>query len=995
MSTFVQLEVSLQRKGQALLEAQEALEKERERCSVIEEDHQRQLASLSDELTSKKCQYEELVNGLKSDLGDLGRENVVLEGECSNLRKQVGELRGKLADHEQNFKEMKAKISDWVNESQIGRSQAEQDAAERLQQAMESLRQEQVLHSWTKESFAEEKHSLQSQLVAAQKKCEDLTTASAELQGKTDELMAEVSQLKEQLQFVSQDKEEAAEQHLAEVGRLKALVDAATILQSENDKLTQQLQSLSEQLTTERRRLAEVQEEHSVEVQALQEEMDRVQGDLVAAKTRAEETQQRFAALEGEMDDLRQLKKDEVGELTARVAELEGQAEAQQSELSLSQQENVELERSLGELEASQEKHMHAMEASVSKLSARVEELEAELEVGRVRFEGVEEELKEATVERDLLQGELAELKDRMAADVLHQKQLMDEQSSFAADLKSHRAELQREREHLKGQVTQANTALEEARSRLERAESGRDECAAKVSMMKVELDEVHSKMAILSEQHQLEVSKVRQEQCHLQKDLSQALGELASLREHHKVALEELQEEGQKLRVAMAQEWSTERSNLQDEIRDLQSALEGAGRKVCELDSQLAEERAHCSSLVEAGTSSVTEKERVFAEKVVSMQEEIDNLRSTVEGKQAELVELRSLLEEERESKDAALQEVGKQLARAREAYQESELRLASSEQQRESREAELRQQLIDIKASLSDQAKNIEGQFTEKIATLERDLLDTKKLLSEKTKALHELAHSGGVKEEEWHRTMDLLSQQVDRLTVEVKEQYSYVTQLRETLAEQVAEKEMIQAELDQLRLVASAGGDESKQDEIDCLKQRMADREAEFHKELRKKQSMLHTMELSLNAKEDLLSESCDSVFSLRSQVEELQGRLTPEPLENDSTDGPGQSVSAEVRRLSVELQRERRRSVDLQVQVVELKEVREKEQEGNASQVTQVKTEGEESTGEVVTELQKKLSASEATISELSCDLESFKTALLEREDGYEERLQGYR
>ena len=891
---FVQLENGLQRKGQALLEAQEALERERERLSAVEEDHQCQLASLSDELTGKTSEYEELVNALKRDLGNLGRENLALENKCSTLQKQVEEQRCKLTEHEQNFKEMTDQISHWMKESQAGHSQAERDTVERLHQAMESLRQEQVLHNWTKESFAEERLSLQSQ-------CRELTAACAELQSKTDQLMAEAGQLKEQLQFVSQDKMEAEKQHTAEVKRLQALVDAATILQTENDELIQKFEFLSDQLATAHRQLAEV-DRHSVETHALQEEVDRVQSDLVAAKTHAEELQRQFAALEGEMDALRQLKEDEVGSLNSRVSELEELVEAREGELSLSQRENVELKQSLGE------------------------------------------KLRQAAVERDHLRGELAELKERMAAsDVLHQKQLMDERSSFAADLTGHRAELQRERKHLEEEITQANADLEETRSRLEWAEGARDECAAQLSAMKAQLDEVSSKMAGLSKQHEVEVSQLTQKQGHLQ------------------------------------QEWGIERRSLQEHITLLQTDLEGARRQVCELESQLAE-----------GTA-LTERERVFAEKVASLQEEIDKLMSTIEHKQAELVELQSMMEEVREKKDAALQEVGEQLSRAREARRESELRLASSEQQRESREAELRQQLADVEASFSDQVKNMEGMFSEKIATLEKDLMDTKKQLSEKSRAMCELEQSAGEKEKEWHQTMDVLGRQVDQLTVEVKEQYSYVAQLRATLAEQAAEKEMIQAELDRLQLAVGAGGSDAQQDEIDHLKQHLA----EVTEELRKKQSMLHSMELSLDVKEDLLSESCDSMSSLRSQVEELQGRLTPEPLDLDSTDGTGQWVSTEVRRLSAELQRERRRSVDLQVKVLEHRQAREEGQEGATCSGTQVTTEGEASTGRLVAELQKKLSASEVTISELSCDLESFKTALLERDEGYEERVQGYR
>ena len=993
----MQLEAGLERRSRDLLEAQETLEKERERCSSMEEDHQRQLASLSDELTSSKGVYEELVNALKHDLGNLGRENVALEEECSKLQKQVVEQKGKVAEHEQTFKDMKAEISEWMKESQASRTQAEQDGAERVQQAMESLEQERVLHNSTKESFAEERRSLQSQLATAQKQCEDLTTACVELQRRVDQSMAEVTQLKEQVKFVSQDKEEAAEQHAAETDRLKALADAATILQSENSTQIQKLQSLTDQLDAAHRRLTEVQEGHRAEVRGLQEEVDQLQGDLLVAETRADEVQQRVAALEEELDVVRQLKEDEVGELSARVTELEGMVEAQEKELSMSQQENVELERSLGELEANRESQMDAMEANVSKLSARVEELEAELEMGNVRLsslEGVETELREATAEHDRLQSELAELKDRVArADELHQKELLDKQSTFAADLKGHRAELQREREYLQGQVTQANSALEEARSRLEQAESGKSECQLKLSMMKVELEELHSKMAALSEQHQVEVDKVMEERGQLEQDLSQALGEVNSLREQHKVAMEELREEEQRVRESMAQQWSTERSSLQGKMSELQSNLDGARTKVCELNVRLAEETARYSDLVEVNSSSASEKERLFAEKVVSMQQEIDNLMTTVKGQQAEVVELQSLLEDERQRKDAALLEADEQLASARAACREGELKLASSEQQREAQEAELRQQLADRETSLSSQVKNIEGQLSERIAALERDLASSEKVVSEKSKALQELAHSAGVKEEEWHQTMDVLGQQVDRLTVEVKEQSSYVSQLRATLAEQVAEKERIQSELNHLRL--SAGEKESESDEVGQLKRQMAEMEAEFHEELRKKQSMLHTMELSLNAKEDLLSESCDSVFSLRAQVEDLQGRLTPEPLEMDSTDGPGQWATAEVKRLSTELKHERRRSVDLQVQMAEMKHTMDEEHEGSVSRVTPVQTEGKESTGEAVTELKKKLSASEVTISELSCDLESFKSALLERDEGYEERLKGYR
>ena len=991
---FVQLELSVQRKGQALLDAQEALEKERERFSVMEGNHQRQMASLSDEFQCKKGEYEELVNALKSDLGNLGRENSSLEGKCSTLQKQVEEQQVKLADHKQNFKEMTAKISEWMEDSRVGHSQAEQDAAERLQQAMESLRQEQVLHNWTKESFAEERQSLQSQLAEAQNQCRDLTTASAELQGKMGQLKAEVGQLKEQLQLVSQDKEEAAEQHAAEVDRLRALVDAATILQSENGKLMQQVQSLSDQLDTAHRQLEEVQEKHSVEMQLLQEELVQVQGELTAAQTHADDVQRQFGALEDKMAALRKLKDDEMDRLKTRVTELEGLSEAREGELSLSQRENVDLKQSLGELEASREKQMHTMEANVSKLSARVEELEAELELGRAHLSscvGMEEVLKEATVERDHLRGQLAELKDKMAAtDELHQKQLMDGKSSSAADIQAHRAELQRERERLEGQVTQANTALEETRSRLEQAEGARDECAAKLSLMKVKLEEASSNMASLSEQHQLQVARMTQEQDHLRQGLNHSQGELTSVKEQHKMAVEE----GQRERAAMTQEWGVERSGLQEEMAHLQSALEGASGKVCELESQLAAEAARYNSLVETSNSSGTEREREFAEKVASMQKEIDSLVNAIEGKKAELVELQSTLEEERERKDAALCDVSEQLSKAREALGESELRMASSSQQWASREAALRQQLADQEASLLDQAKHTESIFAERIATLGKDHLYTEKLLSEKSKSLVELERSAREKEEEWHQTMDVLGQQVDRLTVEVKEQSSYVTLLKTTLAEQAAEKDLLQAELERLRAVVGAGGSDSKKDEIDYLKQHLAEREAELNEELRKKQSMLHSMQLSLNAKEDLLSESCDSMFSLRSQVEELQGRLTPEPLDTDSTDGTGQQVLAEVSRLSAELQRERRRSVDLQVQLVELREVREEEQEGPTPS-TQMKTEGGGTKGELVAELQQKLSESEATILELSCDLQSFKTALLEREEGYEERLQSCR
>ena len=966
---------------------------------AMSEDHQLsleykdQIQCLHDELREEQEGHREEVDNLKNELKSALQKNAQLKEECLALEETISDQKEKLRKSEVTFKEMTGEIQKWMQDSQLnlGRPREEnlkvlEETKRQLEEAVSELEHEKELHRRSEVLLEEDKQSLKRELVQSEEKCKNLDEACTNLKMEVDSFMEEVSELKRQLDFLTQSKAEAAEQYEAEIDRYRAMSDAASILQKENQMLHQQVVELTQQVEDASRKVEQVHVSQEEELKKLQDEQESLMSKLLRAETDLNEKSQKLKQLQEEKEALCVGKDEEIQELKQRVSELETQMDKEEIELNESQKENLKLESSLGRLESDYEKQKITFEAKssawkedVRRLTSKVSELESEMEEQKAEsastIADLESQLSKSLAEKYSIEQDLLSLRAELkTTEEQFQEERVKLEEDQSKELKSQRDAFDQERLDLQDQLKNSSSKLQEA--------------FAEVSDMKRSLSEEKMRYDSLLSANKLTISEKEQ----------MFADKMAALQ--HKIEMlsgkiEEQDQEVSRLETCITEEKQQSKEQESKWLKKESEYLTATAQLKARLDDVTKQQEDDMNSF----KLSLLQLEKQLTDK----ESEVEKLSKLREESDDDLRCVQEELKRTAEELKVAKTEGQSAVARLEAVWESRACESDTSRAEYQSQLASTKEQVSSLTLQLSESVPASEAtEYVDRIAKLTDQLKDKEDSLTAKTNTVAELTKELKDKEEEWHQIMDTLGAQVDKMSMEVKQQSSYVVNLRKELAEERSNNSVLLQEMEAMKTLVEEGESEKEtREELNSLRSTMAQRESELQDEIRKKQSLIHTLEMSVEAKEDIISEKQRKIVELSSRVESLEGEMMPDlpGLEDSPLPSP-----VNVGSLAKELHKERRLSQELLQQIDNLQasysSALDREQHSSSivaeleSELSMLK-EKEDSSNSLVRDLRQKLALSEATIGELSSDLESFRTTLEERDEGYEERVENYR
>ena len=924
-----------------LKEMRTGLSQEQDRCGIMGKDYQSQIQLLQAQLKQAIQIHEGEVKTIKVELEASQKKMAELLKERNYLEEKVQRQNEKLLESENSFKEMKSQIAAWMKDSTASFSHPSQPDEGILVELDETKNQ----LSRTLVELGEER---KLNHIAAM----NLENLKVELQ-QSQERYDEISQLKDQLE-ASATRTRVMDE---ELNRLRILQAAGNILQSGNRDQQSLMERHSKQIAEAKLQLQHQQKEHSREVSELYKELEDIQNQLSGAETKYNELELKFTNFQDDQDEIISAKDEEIQELNSRLLELESQLDTQESELAQKQNENIDLERSLGELETTFENEKSALEqecgslkdqlAEIATLREEVSELSSKLEKAKEELRCTKEEadaqtenlefeeaLVSAKKENELLLAKWKETKEQLASTQ------EEYQTSTSLLIKKQEASLKQLQENFEAEKSRTMTLQEQLNEvqalldkKLEQADQLQQALASEKDMAKQHFQEMQI----------------------LQKKLDETVDEQKSLRRNCENEVASLEAKVEALESNKAQ-WLTSRTEFESKIVLLEKSLASATAN--------SEEARHLESemdLLKGQLRSTTEESKMMTE---AKDKEIDQYKAKLNEATIRNCNLQEEFEKVSSEHRKSAKEMEDILQAKRREWLTKEEQLLKKVQSKEEDMLALQQKLSSF-PSLED--LQVEQKRVEE---LEKELQQNDQLLREKNTTLSEMAQETAAKEQEWHATMEELAKQADNLSAEIRAQYGFVDRLKKEQAERETEN------LDLQKMVRKA------QDEMEATSRELALKDLEFSEQLRAKQSKLRNLELSLDAKEDLIEELQGTIKFLRSQFEDA---------ENDS--------AVEKHKLSEELSRERRLSSELQNQLEKKKEetislTRQSVDSSSRLQTLESELKEMKEKNALVDSLRDDLSKSKSTISELSADLESFKATLEERDQGYDERVRSY-
>ena len=777
-------------------------------------------------LTERGFDVAVLENGIDAyapadDVDDDGMQSADAFGEDVAVREQIAEAEQRARELEQKLKEAEAlkREQDSERQQQMQQVSVAVDMARR--KLLESEAQKQEALSAKQEAYAE---------------MERLTGSLEEVQSERTSLrerMAEIEGLDKKLQA----RLEKAEREI--IGERDRAESAAASLED----LSQRLSDVLEQRELER-------EQHARERGELIEDVTGLQMDLEQAQLDLEE-------LKGHFDDDR---------ATWAASEEERKATAQR--LLEMETANRTLQAERDGLLAEQEHAQLAQRAEMAKAEETRQLLAAELEQAQAGAEELAQRIAQAESALQERDGELAQLREQVAA--LEQARLQT-QDATEAELAAVRSA--------------GEQSLAEARQALDGAVAERERLLGEQATLQARLDDERMAAASSNEQQAARIS-----------DLERQLEQLRAEAGH---AAADQQQANDEMRSTLEVE---QQQHARDaaELAALQQAHAALQQDRDELQAQLASGDANAHAAVEQGQQRVAELEQVLAELRETSQAAASTSQQAIQQLQAELDQAAARAESAEQQLQQVTEQAGRQQSEQERAWESQVEELKALQQAAEQRVGELEQALMEqqdamrsSEAAHDQAAQQLQAEFDQAVARVDA-------AEQQLQQATEQAGQHQSEQEQAWQARVD--EAQASRQVAEQR-----VVELEQALDEMRAAASVDAGERDRLVAENRQALEEAEQRIVDLERRIDDDREASTTRLAETEQALQDAQRELADAQAAVAAGSDD----LQLELEML--RSANEHLESQLAESTAQAVD------DAELQRTRDSVTDLQQQM----------------------------------------------------------------------------
>ncbi|KAM9346865.1 GRIP and coiled-coil domain-containing protein 2 [Symphorus nematophorus] len=657
---------------------------------------------------------------LRAALEELQAQSTMLQDELTLLSNVKGELEAELERTKEEFQMEREELEFKINELQMNRESAPNDAAVTLDPDQEEVQEQSEAHKDAEETLpTEPKESAitpgdQSDAEELKAQCEVLTrerdsalaecqhmrdilqSVETELGEKTKDFVLQYKAMKEQGANTVRELQEQVEQLSQErsqlLERLREVTEEKDSLMKNVQDLTlkfevstgedQKLQSSVEKLKKQNEEiLSQLQmkeiltQELNERVNMLTEEQDKVLSQL---QHREEEMQKLNDERAKEIEQLLEEKEKELllcrGEKDKEMLSLKKEKEDEVQQLK-EEKEKIE-ERLKEELDRRQE--------TVSALEQNIKELSTEKTELYQKLEEASSELSKAQETRELLGSKLAAVEVQLEQETSEKTKLEAKLNSLTEEAEQARTAVRALEENQSEVLRNSSEEVEELRARVDELEKER-------SLLKSSLEEAQGVMALEEAQKELQarITELEQERNMLRNNLEEVVKDTEGLQkdlEDMKSVNERINEENKKLQahISLVTEEKEEKEKGEME-RDMEKERGELKEQLSEKDSLISQLRSEMAALQESAAQSA----------------------STEGSTASEMTEKIALLEKEHKDKDEKMNKIKAVAIKAKKELDISKKEVATLKEEVESLKAEREK----VNSSMKDIIHGAEG--------------------------------------------------------------------------------------------------------------------------------------------------------------------------------------------------------------------------------------------------------------------------------------------
>uniref|UniRef100_A0A8W8HVE9 GRIP domain-containing protein n=1 Tax=Magallana gigas TaxID=29159 RepID=A0A8W8HVE9_MAGGI len=743
--------------------------------------------TLSEEKQRGKQDEEEKVDEGEDDwntaeISELSSKNSELE---SRLKEQM-------SSHDRDVEEFETLKADWMSEKEaleealfeLREKLKERETTfnvleaqkEKLENELSALKLD--LESGNKDgAFSRELEELKAVIASLQEEKEGLETSLEELDSQHEEAMAQVINIRNELQKKVSVFEKGCDEKDLQIKDLKKTVDR---LQKE----AQQLDDLEEEVFN----LRESKEQLETQLQSLQSKESSDQSSKGCEKCRELRQQQEKAAM-----TINELHMD-VKELEDKLVKSQNEVKDKVSKVKQARESNAELKKALEDL--------------TSKLQAQEEELRRFRDEGgqKEEAETLQQQLNEKSEEMKSVVTELEEVNSHLTEYMERHTKLQMENSELICKI-SERDNQGRENRETITQLKEENQELSE---RLKESNNNSEELQKKINELEEKSEDLMKdyKESMGQKDNDLQslntqMEALRDEKNNVQRELDQLEGVLQQKTKHYENYIQELKK-GQESDSSSLQ---SERSRLLQEAHEKDMKVLNLEEEIKSLQSDLSETKETLQSSIDGqqGIKGILEENegtiRELKEENSSLLEEKDRLKDTVKEQEVKLQNLAAveqqllILNEEKNT-------LSEELKKSRQTLE--------TKAEKEAMQAQTLEVITDLESELNMSMEKIVSlekelkQLTESVKEKDREITTLKESNSEYLKNAEEKTDSSSllVLVEEKEKRIASLEEELNELKKTVIEQECGIEELNERNLSHLKEaeeksKHMIQLE------------------------------------------------------------------------------------------------------------------------------------------------------------------------------------------------------
>lgn len=743
--------------------------------------------TLSEEKQRGKQDEEEKVDEGEDDwntaeISELSSKNSELE---SRLKEQM-------SSHDRDVEEFETLKADWMSEKEaleealfeLREKLKERETTfnvleaqkEKLENELSALKLD--LESGNKDgAFSRELEEQKAVIASLQEEKEGLETSLEELDSQHEEAMAQVINIRNELQKKVSVFEKGCDEKDLQIKDLEKTVDR---LQKE----AQQLDDLEEEVFN----LRESKEQLETQLQSLQSKESSDQSSKGCEKCRELRQQQEKAAM-----TINELHMD-VKELEDKLVKSQNEVKDKVSKVKQARESNAELQKALEDL--------------TSKLQAQEEELRRFRDEGgqKEEAETLQQQLNEKSEEMKSVVTELEEVNSHLAEYMERHTKLQMENSELICKI-SERDNQGRENRETITQLKEENQELSE---RLKESNNNSEELQKKITELEEKSEDLMKdyKESMGQKDNDLQslntqMEALRDEKNNVQRELDQLEGVLQQKTKHYENYIQELKK-GQESDSSSLQ---SERSRLLQEAHEKDMKVLNLEEEIKSLQSDLSETKETLQSSIDGqqGIKGILEENegtiRELKEENSSLLEEKDRLKDTVKEQEVKLQNLAAveqqllILNEEKNT-------LSEELKKSRQTLE--------TKAEKEAMQAQTLEVITDLESELNMSMEKIVSlekelkQLTETVKEKDREITTLKESNSEYLKNAEEKTDSSSllVLVEEKEKRIASLEEELNELKKTVIEQECGIEELNERNLSHLKEaeeksKHMIQLE------------------------------------------------------------------------------------------------------------------------------------------------------------------------------------------------------